>query len=285
VTWPHQGEQKRDNMDSKAIGIFDSGVGGLTVLNEILKVLPHEHTAYLGDTARIPYGTKSPVTVTRYARQITSFLVKHDIKLLVVACNTASAVSLGVLKSEFSIPIVGVIEPGARRAATVTKNGRVGVIGTEATIRSEAYVKAINGIDPNIAVITRACPLFVPLAEEGWVDNEVAVLTARTYLKGFRKAEVDTMVLGCTHYPLLSGIISEVMGEGVTLVDSGQETARTIAETLRSLGILRASTERGEHRYYVTDVPDDFTKVASRFLDDALEDVQQVRLQDDRIRE
>ncbi len=285
MTWPHQGEQKRDNMDSKAIGIFDSGVGGLTVLNEILKVLPHEHTAYLGDTARIPYGTKSPVTVTRYARQITSFLVKHDIKLLVVACNTASAVSLGVLKSEFSIPIVGVIEPGARRAATVTKNGRVGVIGTEATIRSEAYVKAINGIDPNIAVITRACPLFVPLAEEGWVDNEVAVLTARTYLKGFRKAEVDTMVLGCTHYPLLSGIISEVMGEGVTLVDSGQETARTIAETLRSLGILRASTERGEHRYYVTDVPDDFTKVASRFLDDALEDVQQVRLQDDRIRE
>lgn len=285
MTWPHQGEQKRDNMDSKAIGIFDSGVGGLTVLNEILKVLPHEHTAYLGDTARIPYGTKSPVTVTRYARQITSFLVKHDIKLLVVACNTASAVSLGVLKSEFSIPIVGVIEPGARRAATVTKNGRVGVIGTEATIRSEAYVKAINGIDPNIAVITRACPLFVPLAEEGWVDNEVAVLTARTYLKGFRKAEVDTMVLGCTHYPLLSGIISEVMGEGVTLVDSGQETARTIAETLRSLGILRASAEKGEHRYYVTDVPDDFTKVASRFLDDALEDVQQVRLQDDRIRE
>lgn len=268
-------------MDSKAIGIFDSGVGGLTVLNEILKVLPHENTAYIGDTARIPYGTKSPATVTRYARQITSFLVEHDIKLLVVACNTASAVSLEALKSEFSIPIVGVIEPGALRAAEATKNGRVGVIGTEATIRSEAYVRAINAVDPTIAVITRACPLFVPLAEEGWVDNEVAWLVARTYLDGFSDAEVDTMVLGCTHYPLLRGVISDVLGEGVTLVDSGQETARTIAATLRRLGILCESAQKGEHRYYVTDVPDGFKKVANRFLSDRLQDIQQVRLLDE----
>ena len=272
---------KRHNMD-KAIGIFDSGVGGLTVLNEILKVLPHENTAYLGDTARIPYGTKSPVTVTRYARQIASFLVKHDIKLLVVACNTASALSLSVLTSEFSIPIVGVIEPGSRRAAAVTRNGKVGVIGTEATIRSEAYPKAIHALDPDIAVVTRACPLFVPLAEEGWVDNEVARLAARTYLKGLREAEVDTMVLGCTHYPLLRGVISEVMGEGVTLVDSGQETARSIAETLRSRGMLRASPGKVEHRFYVTDVPDDFIRVANRFLDERLDEVRQVRLEDDR---
>lgn len=199
-----------------------------------------------------------------------------------VACNTASAVSLEAPKSEFSVPIVGVIEPGALRAAAVTKNGRVGVIGTEATIRSEAYVRAINGVDPTIAVITRACSLFVPLAEEGWVDNEVAQLVARTYLNRFSDEDIDTMVLGCTHYPLLRDVISDVLGEVVTLVDSGQETARTIAATLRSLGILYESAQKGAHRYYVTDVPDGFTKVANRFLSDGILDVQQVRLQDER---
>ncbi len=187
----------------KAIGIFDSGVGGLTVLKEIVRVLPQEDTIYLGDTARVPYGTKSPETVTRYSQQITSFLVSRDIKLLVVACNTASAFSLDALKERFPIPIVGVIEPGSRRAAAVTRTGKVGVIGTEGTIRSSAYAKAIKRMNPEIEVITRACPLFVPLAEEGWVDNEVARLTARIYLQGLKEEGVDTLVLGCTHYPLL----------------------------------------------------------------------------------
>jgi glutamate racemase len=263
----------------KAIGIFDSGVGGLTVLKEVIKALPQEDTVYLGDTARVPYGTKSPETVTRYSMEITSFLVSRDIKLLIVACNTASAVSLEALKHRFSIPIVGVIEPGARRAASVTKTGRVGVIGTEGTIRSSAYAKAIKRINPEIEVITRACPLFVPLAEEGWVDNEVAMLTAETYLHGLKSAGVDTLVLGCTHYPILKETIAAAMGEGVQLVDSAEETARTVAEILRGSGLIRPASEKGNHHYFVTDVPAGFLKVGNRFLGGALEDVHQVSLE------
>ena len=265
----------------KAIGIFDSGVGGLTVLKEIVKALPQEDTIYLGDTARDPYGTKSPETVTRYARQITSFLVSRDIKLLVVACNTASAFSLDALKEQFPIPIVGVIEPGARRAAAVTKSGKVGVIGTEGTIRSSAYAKAIKRMNPEIEVITRACPLFVPLAEEGGVDNEVARLSARLYLRGLKEEGVDTLVLGCTHYPLLKNIISEVMGTSVTLVDSAEETARTVAEILRNGSALRPSSEKGNHHYFVTDVPAGFIRVGNRFLGGRLGDVYQVSLEDE----
>ncbi len=264
----------------KSIGIFDSGVGGLTVLKEIARVLPQEDTIYLGDTARVPYGTKSPETVTRYARQITSFLVNRDIKLLVVACNTASAVSLDDLKQNFALPIVGVIEPGARAAAAATKTGKVGVIGTEGTIRSSAYAKAIKRLNPAVEVLTRACPLFVPLAEEGWVDNEVARLTASHYLQGLREEGVDTLVLGCTHYPLLKGIVAEVMGPGVRLVDSAEETARTVAEILRGNGLLRPSSEKGNHHYFVTDVPAGFIRVGNRFLGGKLGDVYQVSLED-----
>lgn len=267
-------------MPWKAIGIFDSGVGGLTVLKEIARALPQEDTIYLGDTARVPYGTKSPETVTRYARQITSFLVSRDIKLLVVACNTASAVSLDDLKENFALPIVGVIEPGARAAAAATKTGKVGVIGTEGTIRSSAYSKAIKRLNPEVEVLTRACPLFVPLAEEGWVDNEVARLTARQYLLGLREEGVDTLVLGCTHYPILKGIIAEVMGPGVRLVDSAEETARTVAEILRGKGLLRPSSEKGNHHYFVSDVPAGFIRVGNRFLGGKLGDVYQVSLED-----
>ncbi len=267
-------------MTWKSIGIFDSGVGGLTVLKEVVKALPQEDTIYLGDTARVPYGTKSPETVTRYSLQVTSFLVERDIKLLVVACNTASAVSLDALKNHFSIPIIGVIEPGARRAVSVTRSGKVGVIGTTATIQSSAYSKAIKKIDRGIEVVTRACPLFVPLAEEGWVDNEVARLTARNYLQGLKEEGVDTLVLGCTHYPLLKGIIAEVMGDGVKLVDSAEETARTVAETLGAGDILRPSSERGNHHFFVTDVPAGFIRVGNRFLGGRLGDVYQVNLED-----
>ncbi len=262
----------------RAIGIFDSGVGGLTVLKEIIKSIPQEDTVYLGDTARLPYGTKSPETVTRYALQIASFLATRDIKLLVVACNTASAVSLHMLKAHLPIPIVGVIEPGARRAASVTRTGKVGVIGTEGTIKSSAYAKAIKRINPEIQVVTRACPLFVPLAEEGWVDNEVAKLTARIYLQGLSEEGVDTLVLGCTHYPLLKGIISEVMGESVTLVDSAEETACTVTEILQNGASLRSSSEKGNHHYFVTDVPAGFIRIGSRFVGGDLGDVHQVDL-------
>jgi glutamate racemase len=262
----------------KAIGIFDSGVGGLTVLKEIVKALPQEDTIYLGDTARVPYGTKSPETVTRYSLQIASFLASREIKLLVVACNTASAFSLDTLKESLPIPVVGVIDPGSRRAASVTKTGKVGVIGTEGTIRSSAYTRAIKRMNPEIEVITRACPLFVPLAEEGWVDNEVARLTARTYLSGLREEGVDTLVLGCTHYPLLKKTVMEIMGDGVTLVDSAEETARTVAEILRGSDGLRPMSETGNHHYYVTDVPAGFIRVGNRFLGGSLGDVYQVSL-------
>lgn len=251
----------------------------MTVLKEIVRVLPQEDTVYLGDTARVPYGTKSPETVVRYSRQITEFLVSRDIKLLVVACNTASAVALDSLKGLFSIPIVGVIEPGARRAVEVTKSGHVAVIGTEGTVKSSAYTKAIKRIAPDVQVVTRACPLFVPLAEEGWVDNEVARLTARSYLQSLREEGVDTLVLGCTHYPLLKGVIAEVMGAGVTLVDSAEETARTVSDILHQDGLIRPPAELGNHHYFVTDVPAGFIRVGNRFLGGEFGDVYQVNLE------
>ena len=263
----------------KAIGIFDSGVGGLTVLKEVLQALPQEDTIYLGDTARVPYGTKSPETVVRYSRQIARYLYSRDIKLLVVACNTASAVALAALQQEFDIPIVGVIEPGARAAAEATRTGKVGVIGTAGTVASSAYTKAIKRINPDIEVLSRACPLFVPLAEEGWVDNEVARLTARIYLEDLKKHGVDTLVLGCTHYPILKEVIAEVMGPGVTLVDSAEQTALTVARILAEQGLLRPKEERGNHHYYVTDIPAGFIRVGNRFLGGELGDVYQVSLE------
>jgi glutamate racemase len=262
----------------KSIGIFDSGVGGLTVLREIMQVLPQEDTLYFGDTARVPYGSKSPETVTRYAGEIAAFLVKRDIKLLVVACNTASAVALPALKRQLSIPVVGVIEPGARRAVEVSRSGRIGVIGTAGTIRSSAYTRAIKRLKPDALVLTRACPLFVPLAEEGWVDNRVARLTAQTYLEELAESNVDTLVLGCTHYPLLKQTIADVMGSGVTLVDSAAETARTVAAILAAKNLLRPSAERGNHGYYVTDIPAGFVRIGNRFLGGKLGDVFQISL-------
>jgi len=264
----------------KAIGIFDSGVGGLTVLKEIIKALPQEDTIYFGDTARFPYGTKSPETIIRYSLEIASFLVKRDIKLLVVACNTASAVSLEALTKKLSIPVVGVIEPGARRAVSTTRSRKVGVIGTEGTIRSSAYTKAIKRLNPDVEVITQACPLFVPLVEEGWIDNEVARLASRTYLSGLREEKADTLVLGCTHYPLLKEIIAEVMGTGVRLVDSAEETASTVADILRSGGMLRPSSEKGNHHYFVTDVPAGFIRIGKRLMGGELGDVHQVSVEE-----
>jgi len=266
----------------QAIGIFDSGVGGLTVLREIFKVLPQEDTIYFGDTARVPYGTKSPETVERYSREITSFLVKRDIKLLVVACNTASAVALNSLKREFFIPVVGVIEPGARRAVEVTRSGRIGVIGTAGTIKSSAYTRAIKRLNPAAEVLTRACPLFVPLAEEGWTDNQVARLTAQSYLQELKEADIDTLVLGCTHYPLLKNIIAETMGPDVVLVDSAEETGRTVAEILTNKKLLRPALEKGNHHFFVSDIPAGFIRVGNRFLGGKLGDVYQVNLDDER---
>lgn len=270
-------------MSWQAIGIFDSGVGGLTVLRELTKALPQEDTIYFGDTARVPYGTKSPDTVIRYSQEIAAFLIKRDIKLLVVACNTASAVALPTLRKSLPIPVVGVIEPGAKRAVEVTRSGVIGVIGTNGTIRSSAYSRAIKRLSPETSVLARPCPLFVPLAEEGWTDNEVATMTAHLYLDELREARVDTLVLGCTHYPLLKKTIADVMGPDVMLVDSAAETARTVTAILTEKQLLRPPAELGNHHYYVTDIPAGFIRVGNRFLGGKLGDVYQVSLDDCRL--
>lgn len=248
-----------------AIGVFDSGVGGLTVLHEIAELLPHEHLIYLGDTARFPYGSKSAETVRRYAIENSEFLTDKGVKMLVVACNSAAAVGLDALRERFDIPVIGVIEPGAQRAVKQTRNGKVGVIGTETTIASGLYTRALKSLRPDLEIYTRACPLFVPLAEEGWVDNEVARSTAAAYLTSLKRSGIDTLVLGCTHYPLLAGVIGNVMGEKVTLVDSARTTAERVRETLIRYGLARRSGG-GSVSFFVTDVPDRFVKVGGRFM-------------------
>jgi len=269
----------------RPIGIFDSGIGGLTVLKEIIRVLPDEGTLYLGDTARLPYGTKSEETVIKYAIENTRFLVQYNIKLLVIACNTASAVSLSVLRKEFSLPLLGVIEAGALGAVRATRNGRVGIIGTETTIRSNAYTRAIKAIDPNIETISRPCPLFVPLVEEGWLDDDITFAVAERYLAPFKKEGIDTLVLGCTHYPLLKGVIHRVMGSGVTLIDSAAETAREVKEVLSRLDLISPEGIQAGgapvRRYFVTDVPIRFEDQGSRFLGERITKVEKVILQSD----
>ncbi len=248
-----------------AIGIFDSGVGGLTVARAIEEALPHEHLIYLGDTARYPYGTKSAETIRRYAVENAEFLADKGIKMLVVACNSASAVALDVLAECLDMPVLGVIEPGARQAAAHTRNRKVGVIGTEATIASGSYTQALKRLGGDLEIYTRACPLFVPLAEEGWVDNEVARNTAGLYLTSLKRSGIDTLVLGCTHYPLLATVIADVMGETVELVDSARTTAAAARETLVRYGLARRSGH-GSASFFVTDVPDRFIKVGGRFM-------------------
>ena len=266
--------QERDN----PIGIFDSGIGGLTVLSEVHKLLPSEDLIYLGDTARVPYGTKSAETVTRYSFENARFLLKFNIKLLVVACNTASAYCLPSLQQELPIPVVGVIEPGARRAVEVTKTKKIGVIGTEGTIKSGAYFDAIKTIDQSVAVFTQPCPLFVPLAEEGWTNNQVARLTAQAYLQEMKKNWIDVLVLGCTHYPLLKEVIREVMGEDVALIDSGHETAAEVFRCLleKKLMMPISSTPRS-NRFFVTDSPERFKQVGSKFMGNNLNNVELVK--------
>lgn len=262
-------------INSSPLGIFDSGIGGLTVVKEIIRKLPDENIIYLGDTARVPYGTKSSRTVLTYSESNARFLISKGIKLLVVACNTASAVALPSLQWDFHIPVIGVIEPGARRAVRATKTGRVGVIGTPSTIRSDAYKKAIENIAPEIRIHSKACPLFVPLAEEGWTEGEIAELAAKKYLESFKESEVDVLILGCTHYPILKSIIQKVMGDGVTLVDSAEETALEIERVLEENQILNGDSP-SKKEFYLTDVSDTFVGVASRFLGEKIDRVEQV---------
>ncbi|MEA3544406.1 MAG: glutamate racemase, partial [Thermodesulfobacteriota bacterium] len=240
-------------MRYRSIGIFDSGVGGLTVFKEIANLLPGENLIYLGDTARVPYGTKSVETVRRYALEAAEFLVDQEVKLLVVACNTASAVALPCLRERFQLPVIGVIEPGARRAVE-SRNQRIGVIGTEGTINSGRYPEAIHSLLPAAQIFSAPCPLFVPLAEEGWAEHKIARLTASEYLQPLLTAQIDTLVLGCTHYPLLRNTLQQVLGDAVTLVDSAEETAKLVQQLFRQQG-LENPAPGGGRVFFVTDVP------------------------------
>ena len=262
--------------NNSPIGVFDSGVGGLTVLKEIFKVLPAESTIYLGDTARVPYGIRSPETVMRYSFENTQFLVSKGIKLLVIACNTVSSVSLDAIKKSVSIPVIGVIEPGAGAAIKSTRNRKIGIIGTEATIRSSAYKKAIKAIDSSAEVFGLPCPLFVPVVEEGWTEGEVAMMVAEKYLGEMKGRGIDTLVLGCTHYPLLKGVISKVMGPDVRLIDSAVEIAKNIKDILKRDDIERKSRKKPSREFYVTDSPERFIKVGERFLGQNLKYIEKI---------
>lgn len=261
----------RQHFASNPIGVFDSGIGGLTVLREITKILPNEDTIYLGDTARVPYGSKSKETVERYSFEVAGFLLKHNIKMLVAACNTASAYAVESLKQKLDIPVIGVIEPGAKAALGATLSGKVGVIGTEGTIRSSAYCSAIKTIDPKVSTFTKACPLFVPLVEEGWANDEVTRLVAERYLGELKNSGIDTLVLGCTHYPLLKDMISTVMGEKVRLIDSAESTADEVRRVLKEKGLLNETIRSARHRFFVTDSPERFLAVGRRFFGEGLE--------------
>jgi glutamate racemase len=248
------------------IGVFDSGIGGLTVVAEITRQLPNEEIVYFGDTARLPYGPKSSETVTQFAIQDAEFLLRHGVKNIVVACNTASAIAMDALRDKYDVPVIGVIEPGALAAVSSTLTGKIGVIGTEGTIASGAYKRAIKRMDRDIEVMETSCPLFVPLAEEGWTDREVTLVIAHEYLTPLRDAGVDVVVLGCTHYPILKNTIGKVFGPSVRLIDSAEETAKEVGERLDSLALRRTDSRLPAHRFFVSDVPHRFREQAERFL-------------------
>lgn len=264
-------------MSEKAIGVFDSGVGGLTVLHELRRLLPSENLVYLGDTARVPYGTKSPETVRKYALQAAEFLISQQVKMVVVACNTASSFALTLLQQQLSVPVVGVILPGAQRAVRLTARGVVGVIGTDGTVYSDAYPQALKALQPDVSVVSAACPLFVPLAEEGWAQHEIARLAADEYLAPLVAAGIDTLVLGCTHYPLLKPTLKGLLPSTIQLVDSAEETALVVQGMLTDSSMLNGQ-RLGSWKFFVTDVPTRFVRVGSGFLGQPVEPVERISL-------
>lgn len=264
----------------QAIGVFDSGLGGISVVRAIINLLPHEHLIYFGDTARVPYGSKSEETVIRFSHQISSFLREKQVKMIVVACNTASAVALESLQKNFNIPIVGVIEPGSEAAVKVSQHKRIGVIGTASTIRSGAYRTAIHALDPHVEVIDQPCPLLVPLVEEDWPHDGVVRQVLESYLSIFQEQKPDALILGCTHYPYLKSIIQDVMGPSVRLVDSGEEIATRVQHMLEEMNLLNPENgDPGKHKFYVSDFPQKFEEIASRFLGRPLENLFKVELE------
>lgn len=264
---------------TKPIGVFDSGIGGLTVVKRLAATLPNEDIIYFGDTARVPYGSKSNSTVIEYSIQDTNFLLSKNVKAVVVACNTASSVAINNLKENFDIPIIGMIEPGAAMAIRETKNKKIGVIGTRSTISNQAYSNEIKKLDVSIKVFEKACPLFVPLAEEGWIGHNATYEIAEEYLAELRKLDIDTLVLGCTHYPILAKVIQKVMGDNLSMIDSGVASAEIIKNVLNERGLENKKEEPGVSEFYVSDIPTTFKTVAELFLGKPVKEVHKVNLE------
>jgi glutamate racemase len=264
------------DLANKPIGIFDSGIGGLTVVRALAKRLPRERIIYFGDTARVPYGPKSTEVVKQYAVQDAAFLMTKDVKMIVVACNTVSAVAIDEVKKRFALPVLGVIQPGASAAVASTKNRKVGVIGTVGTIASCAYSDAIHNLDSSIEVTAQACPLFVPLAEEGLANHPAAELLATEYLKPLMNHHIDTLVLGCTHYPLLRHTIEKVVGLDITLVDSAEATAADVERLLTEKGLLSPDGRSPRHEFFVSDLPHRFRELGERFFGEPLHSITKV---------
>ena len=267
---------------SAPVGVFDSGVGGLTVAREIMRHLPNENIVYFGDTARVPYGSKSKDNIIRYSRQNIHFLRTKGVKAIVIACNTASALALDVVREESDIPIIGVVEPGARAALETTKTRKIGVIGTEGTIRSAMYEKIIQGIDPEASVIGKACPLFVPLVEEGFAKHRVTQEIIDYYLASFMETDIDSLILGCTHYPLLRSRIREYVGEKITLVNPAYETAMDLKQLLKARDMENTdnSQEHAAYSFYVSDAADKFKQFANSILPYDIETTKQINIEE-----
>lgn len=265
---------------NKPIGVFDSGIGGLTVVKEIFRQLPNEEIVYFGDTARFPYGTRSPERVRALSLNNSRFLLDFDVKIIVVACNTASSVALDILQERLPVPVIGVVKPGSLSAARATRNGKIGIIGTTATVASGSYQRELKALNEQISTIAVACPLFVSLAEEGWTMGPIVRMVAEAYLADLRLSGIDTLILGCTHYPLLSGVISETLGEKVKLIDSAEATIKDIARILTEEGLLRQVGTPPSHRFIVSDSTERFSEVGRRFLGSSIEKVLKVSLEE-----
>ena len=278
-----QNENSADDICNAPIGVFDSGVGGLTVTREIMWNLPNERIVYFGDTARVPYGSKSKETVIKYSKQIIRFLKTEGVKAIVVACNTASAFALEEVENGLNIPIIGVIKPGADVSVKTTRNGRIGVIGTEATIHSQVYNTFIHNINPRIQIIEKACPLLVPLVEEGLIRDSVTVEIANRYLKELQESDIDTLILGCTHYPLLRSTIGNIMGEKITLVNPAFETARSLEHLLEREGIQNVSEKKdleSPYKFFVSDTADKFKQFANSILPYDVDKIKNINIEE-----
>jgi glutamate racemase len=263
-------------LQEQPIGVFDSGIGGLTVVQALTRRLPHENIVYFGDTARVPYGPKSPQVVREYTAQDVAFLMGHRVKMVVIACNTVSAVALDVVQKYAKVPVVGVILPGAAAAVRASARRRIGIIGTQATVNSGAYVHAIRALAPDVHSVPASCPLFVPLAEEGWIDHQATRLIAKEYLFPLTLEKIDTLILGCTHYPLLAPAIAAAVGAGVTLIDSGEAAAQEVERLLDENGLQNTSAHRPHLQFFVSDIPAKFAEVGERFLGQSMGRVRRV---------